>query len=455
MILTKTAIPRRTVLRGLGATLALPLLDAMVPAMTALAKTAAKPSRRLGIVYLPNGMVMQNWTPKGVVGTAFELSPILQPLAPFRDRLVILSNLANRPADANGSGSGDHARGCGGYLSGVHVKKSEGVVEGAMSLDQIVAKAFEKETQLASLEVGLDYNDIVGSCDQGYSCAYTNSISWRTPTMPLMMENDPRKVFERLFGASDSTDPRVRAARLRKDRSLIDSVTGKVARLQQQLGSSDRAKVADYLESLRDVERRIQKAEEQSAKELPTVERPGGVPATFEDHYRLMVDLQVLAYQCDLTRVTTFMIGRELSARTFPRLGIADPWHGLSHHQDDPEKLAKLTVMQTHHIAQFAYYLEKLQATPDGEGSLLDQAIILYGAGISNSDRHYHHNLPALLAGGGAGTIKGGRHIQYRDETPLANLHLTLIDKMGIPLDQLGDSTGRIMELSEVSSATG
>lgn len=453
MIITKKAIPRRAVLRGIGATLALPLLDGMVPALTAVANTAAKPVRRFGTVYIPNGMVMNNWTPKGI-GEAFELSPILSPLASFRNRLIVVSGLANREADSNGDGSGDHARGSGGYLSGVHVKKSEGFVEGGVSMDQMLAKELEKETQLSSLELALDSNDVVGSCDLGYSCAYTNTISWRTPTLPLMMENDPRAVFERLFGASDSTDARVRQSRLRQNRSILDVVTEEVAGLQRHLGRNDRTKVADYLEAVRDVERRIQMAEQQSSRELPVVARPAGIPDTFEEHYRLMCDLQVLAYQCDLTRVITFMVGQELSPRTYPQLGITDRHHALSHHGDDPEKLRLLTTLQTHHVSLFAHYLEKLQATPDGEGSLLDHVMITYGGALGNSDRHYHFDLPTLVAGGGAGAIKGGRHLRYPDDTPVANLHITLMEKMGVQVEKLGNSSGKFAELSELSLST-
>jgi hypothetical protein len=449
MIVTKKGIPRRTVLRGIGTTVALPLLDAMSPALTALAQTAATGIRRLGIVYHPHGMVDYNWNPKGV-GSSYETSIILQPLAPFRDQLLIVSNLANRQADALGDGAGDHARASGGYLTGVHVKKSETNVLADISMDQIAARMLENETQLSSLQLTVDPNHFAGSCDNGYNCAYSNTLSWRTATMPLMSENDPRVVFERLFGASDSTDAAVRAARLRRDRSILDSVSERVTELQRRLGASDTTKVSDYLESLRDVERRIQKAEEQSTKELPEVERPSGVPDTFEAHVRLMYDLQLLAYQCDLTRVITFMYGREQSARTYPQLGVPDPHHQLSHHAADPEKLAKLTLVQTHHIALFGEYLEKLRTTPDGDGSLLDHMMILYGSGISNSDRHTHHPLPTLLLGSGGG-IKGGRHLVYPDDTPLANLHLTLLQKMGVPVEKIGDSTGTFKELSELS----
>ena len=449
MIVIKKAISRRTVLRGIGATVALPLLDAMVPALTAFQKTPARAVRRLGVVYHPNGVVYENWLPKGA-GAGFEWSPILAPLEPFRDRVVVITGLASRPAEALGDGGGDHSRGSGGYLTGVHVLRSDSLVEAAVSMDQIAAKAFERETQLSSLQLTVDANNLVGSCDVGYSCAYSNTISWLTPTLPLMAENDPRVVFERLFGSSDSTDERVRVSRLRRDRSILDSVTARVRKLQRQLGPADNTKVNDYLESLRDVERRIQKAEEQSSREVPEVDRPAGVPDAFDEHVRLLYDLQLLAYQCDLTRVVTFMYGREQSARTYPQIGVPDPHHQLSHHQNDPEKLAKCTSIQKHHVNLFSAYLEKLRATPDGDGSLLDHAIILFGSGLSNSDRHTHGPLPTLVAGGGAGTIKGGRHLVYPDGTPLTNLHVTLLDKMGVPVEKLGDSTGKFTELSEL-----
>jgi hypothetical protein len=447
MIVTKKAISRRTVLRGLGATVALPLLDAMVPALTAMQKTPANAVRRLGIVYHPNGVIYENWLPKGV-GAGFEFSPVLAPLEQFRDRLVVVTGLADRQAEALGDGGGDHSRASGSYLTGVHVKKSDSMVHNGVSMDQIAARTFERETQLSSLQLTVDNNNLVGSCDVGYSCAYSNTLSWLTPTLPLMSENDPRVVFERLFGSSDSTDARVRASRLRQDRSILDSVTARVRQLQRKLGAADNTKVSDYLASLRDVERRIQKAEEQSARELPEVDRPVGIPDAFDEHVRLLYDLQVLAYQCDLTRVITFMYGREQSARTYPQLGISDPHHQLTHHQNDPEKLEKCTKIQTHHAALFTAYLEKLQAIPDGDGSLLDHMVILFGAGLSNSDRHTHGPLPTVVVGGGAGTIKGGRHLVYPEGTPLTNLHVTLLDKVGVPVDKLGDSTGKFTELS-------
>jgi hypothetical protein len=447
MILTRKALSRRTVLRGLGTTVALPLLDAMVPALTAVQKTAAAPVRRLGVVYHPNGVIYENWLPKGT-GRDFTLSPILEPLEPFKQQLIVITNLSSHQAEALGDGGGDHSRASGTYLTGVHVKKSDSVVGNGMSMDQIAAKTFERETQLSSLQLTADDNSLVGACDVGYSCAYSSTLSWLTPTLPLMAENNPRVVFERLFGSSESTDPRVRASRLRRDRSILDSVTTRVKELQQTLGSSDNRKMSDYLESLRDVERRIQKAEEQSTKEIPDVQRPAGVPDGFQPHVELLYDLQLLAYQSDLTRVITFMYGREQTGRPYPQIGIAEPHHPLTHHQNDAGKMAKCTTIQTYHVRLFASYLEKLRATPDGDGNLLDNLVLLYGGGISNSDRHTHGPLPTLLLGGGAGTLKGGRHLVYPVDTPLTNLQLTLLHMMGVPVERLGDSTGQFTELS-------
>jgi Protein of unknown function (DUF1552) len=449
MIAMKKAISRRTVLRGMGTAVALPLLDAMVPALTAQVKTPARAVRRLGVVYHPNGVIYENWLPKGV-GRDFTLSRTLAPLAPFRDQLIVVTGLSSHQAEALGDGGGDHSRASGSYLTGVHVKKSDSVVENGVSMDQIAARSFEKETQLSSLQLTADDNSLVGSCDVGYSCAYSSTLSWRTPTLPLMAENNPRVVFERLFGSSDSTDARVRESRLRQDRSILDSVTSRVKQLQQKLGPTDNTKLSDYLESLRDTERRIQKAEEQRTKQGPDVEQPSGVPDGFEPHVQLLYDLQVLAYQSDLTRVITFMYGREQTGRTYPQIGISEPHHPLTHHQNDAEKMEKCTRIQLYHLALFAAYLEKLRATPDGDGSLLDHVMLLYGGGISNSDRHTHGPLPTLLVGGGAGALKGGRHLVYPQDTPLTNLQLTLLDRLGVPAEKLGDSTGQFTELSEL-----
>jgi hypothetical protein len=448
MIVTKKAISRRTVLRGAGAAVALPLLDAMIPALAPAAASA--PVRRFGVVYHPNGVIYDKWLPTGE-GANFELSPTLKGLESFKDKVIVITGLASDQAEALGDGGGDHSRACGSFLTGVHVNKSDTNVKNAVSMDQIAAKAFERDTQLSSLQMGVDDNSLLGSCDLGYSCAYSATLSWLTPTLPLMAENNPRVLFERMFGSSDSTDARVRASRLNQDRSLIDSVNDRVHQLQRKLGSADNSKVNDYLEALRDVERRIQKAEEQSAKEIPDVAQPAGIPDTFVGHVRLLYDLQLLAYQSDLTRVITFMYGREQTGRPYPQIGVPEPHHPVTHHKGDPGQMEKCTRIQRHHIELFAEYVEKLRKTPDGDGSLLDHSILLFGSGISNSDRHTHGPLPIFLVGGGAGTLKGGRHIVYPEHTPLTNLQLTLLNKLGVPAEKLGDSEGQFRELSGIA----
>jgi hypothetical protein len=451
MMITRKAIPRRTVLRGLGTALALPLLDGMVPALTALRASAAKARIRLGIVYVPHGAVMANWTP-AAEGTSFELSPILQPLAPFRDRLVILTGLDNKPAQAlQGEPAGGHGRIGAAFLTGVHAKPTEGAdFRAGVSIDQIAAQHLGQQTQLASLELGLESIDLAGACDVGFSCAYVNTICWRTPTTPLPMENNPRAVFERLFGDSGTTDAGARLARIRTDRSLLDSVIEKVSELERGLGPSDRIKLTEYLDAVRDIERRIQKAESQRDRELPSLEAPAGsIPARFEEYAKLMFDLQVLAYQADLTSVITFMIGKELSNRTYPEIGVPDPHHPLSHHQNDPQKLEKLTRINTLHLQLFADYLEKLRSTRDGDGSLLDHLLLMYGSGMGNSNLHEPRNLPMLLVGG-KDHLRGGRHLRLADETPLTNLYTSVLTKVGVPVERVGDSTGPIEVLSDV-----
>lgn len=447
MFVTKKAISRRTLLRGAGTVVALPLLDAMIPAFAPAATTA--PVKRFGVVYHPNGVIYDKWLPTGA-GSNFELSPTLKGLEPFKDKLIVVTGLFSDQAEALGDGGGDHSRACGSYLTGVHIKKSDSLLENAVSMDQIAAKAFESETQLSSLQMTADENSLLGSCDLGYSCAYSSTVSWLTPTLPLMAENNPRVLFERMFGSSDSTDARVRAARLKQDRSLLDSVNERVSQLQRKLGTADNRKMNDYLAALRDVERRIQKAEEQSSRELPDVHQPAGIPDSFDEQVRLLYDLQLLAFQSDLTRVTTFLYGREQTGRPYPQIGVPEGHHPLTHHQNDPVKMEKCTRIQRHHIALFAEYLEKLKKTPDGDGSLLDHVILLYGSGISNSDRHSHGPLPTFVVGGGAGTIKGGRHLIYPEHTPLTNLQLTLLNKLGVPAEKLGDSNGQFKELSEL-----
>ena len=442
MIITKKAIPRRAVLRGIGATLALPLLDGMVPALSAIRTTAARGVRRFGVVYVPNGMAMEHWTPTGA-GTAFEFSPILQPMAPFRDRTLVLTGLNPGP------GGGAHAGASTKFLTGVAGRMTDGAeIHSGTSIDQLLGKELGQYTQLSSLELALDGRDFAGSCDAGFSCAYTNTISWRTPTTPLPMENNPRVVFERLFGDSGSTDPAVRLARIKEDRSILDSVIEKVVDLQQGIGPGDRQKIGQYLDAVRDVERRIQKAEEQSARELPLVQQPAGIPATFEEHMRLMFDLQLLAYQTDLTRVASFMVGREISGRTYNQIGIPDAHHPLSHHLDDPAKIGVMSKINTYHVVLFAEFVEKMRATPDGDGSLLDHSLLLYGAGMSNSNAHAPINLPIMLIGGAGGGLEGGRHITYPEDTPMANLLMAIMDALGVPMDQVGDSNGMLDVLS-------
>ncbi len=452
MISTKKYLPRRTFIRGVGVTLALPLLDSMVPAFTALRASAAKPVSRLFVGYVPNGVMMNKWTPS-TVGAAFELQPILEPLAAFQDQLLLVSGLTCAPAGPlPGEGTGDHVGAAATFLTSVHPKKTEGPdIRGGVSIDQIVATKFSKDTQLASLEVCLDANELIGACEAGWSCAYANTLSWRTPTTPMPMENQPRVVFERLFGDSDDTSQAARIARIQEERSILDSLIPEVGDLQKSLAPHDRSKIDQYLEAIRDVERRLQLAEVQSAKELPAVGRPaGGIPDTFVEHARVMFDLLVLAYQTDMTRVLTFMMARELSPRSYPEIGISDSHHGLSHHGNRAQQMEKLAKLNNYHVQQLAYFMERLRSTPDGDGSLLDHVMILYGCGISDGNLHLHTDLPILLAGGGTGQLKGGRHIRCAKDTPLANLELTILEKLGVPMESLGDSTGRVKHLSGV-----
>jgi hypothetical protein len=381
------------------------------------------------------------------------MTPILKPLAPFRDQLVVVTGLANKPAFPEiGEGTGDHVRASATFLTGVHPKKTEGPdIRAGISMDQIAAQALGQETPLSSLELCLDSNELIGACEAGYSCAYANTLSWRNPTTPLPMENQPRAVFERLFGDSDNTTQAARRARIAADRSVLDSLVQEVDTMQRRLAPADRARLAQYLDAIRDVERRIQRAERQSTVDLPLMDRPsGGIPPTFAEHAKTMFDLQVLAYQCDVTRVVTFMMSREVSPRTYVEIGIPDPHHGLSHHQNNPASMEKLARINTLHTDQLAYFLGRLKATPDGDGTLLDHIVVLYGCGISNSNMHTHDNLPILVAGGGAGALKGGRHLTVTKDTPLTNLQLTLLNKLDVPVDGLGDSTGRLELISDV-----
>jgi len=451
MMVTKKALPRRSFLRGAGAMLALPLLDAMVPAMAATRLTAANPAMRLGFVYVPNGIIPQNWLPSKE-GAGFEFNSIMKPLEPFRDRLNVLSGLAQVNGRALGDGPGDHARAGATWLTGVHPKKTEGSdIHAGVSDDQIAANEFGKTTQFASLELGLEEQSMVGGCDSGYSCAYTNTISWRTPTTPNPMEVNPRSVFERLFGDGDSTDPASRMKRMKEDTSILDYVRESVGRLQPGLGTRDNRKLSEYLDGIRDIERRIQKAEQQNAAMItPLVERPSGIPDEFEDHAKLMSDLLAIAFQTDMTRIVTYMLAHEGSNRSYRSIGISDGHHSVTHHDNDPEKIAKVIKINELHIRTFAYLIEKLRSTPDGDGSLLDHSMILYGSSISDGNAHTHEDLPLVLVGGAAGQVKCGRHIRYPKETPMNNLLLTMLDKAGVPAERLGDSTGEVQYLSEV-----
>jgi hypothetical protein len=435
--LTAKSLPRRTVLRGLGATLALPFLEAMFPAFSLRGRAAAKPVHRFQAFYVPNGMAMPYWSPKGE-GSAFELSPILEPLAPYRNQMIVLSGLKSH-------WNYIHAGASGSFLTGTtRGGRTEVEIIADVSMDQLLARHFSTETQVASLELAMDAPANAGACTGNLSCVYTHTISWRSATQPLPMEYNPRAVFERLFGDSGSTERATREARMRQHKSILDSVTEKLVSLKRELGSQDQVKVDEYTEAIRDVERRIQRAEEQRDVELPTLEQPQGVPPVFEDHLALMLDLQLLAFQSDLTRVISFMIGKEQSARPYPQVGVPEAHHPLSHHNEVPELIAHLSKINRYHTQLFSQYLAKLRATPDGDGSLLDHMTILYGGGISNSTRHSGDNLPLMLVGGGAGRLKGGRHLTYTDKPSMANLLMTLMDKLDVPVDHIGGSTGKL-----------
>jgi hypothetical protein len=434
-LLTSKALPRRTVLRGLGATLSLPLLDAMFPA--GARAQVRKPIHRFQTFYVPNGMAMEHWLPSAA-GREFALTPILEPLAPYRSQVTVLSGL-------KANWNYIHAGASGSFLTGTtRGGRNEVEIIADVSIDQILARQFARETQVASLELAMDPPNNAGACTGNLSCVYTHTLCWRSPTQPLPMEHNPRAVFEKLFGDSGSTERAAREARLRQHRSILDSVADKLAQLRRELGPQDLTKVDEYTESVRDVERRIQRAEEQRDIELPEIDQPQGVPPAFEDHLALMLDLQRLALQADLTRVISFMIGKEQSARPYPQIGVPEAHHPLSHHSNRPELIAHMAKINRYHMELFARHLATLKATPDGDGSLLDHMTILYGAGISNSNAHSGDNLPLLLVGGGAGTLRGGQHLAFADRPPTANLLVTLMDKLGVPVERIGGSTGKL-----------
>ena len=447
MIVTRKALPRRTFLRGLGTAVSLPLLEAMVPAMTALAATPAKPVRRLAFVYMPMGATIGRWTPSQE-GRITALSPSLQSLTPFLDQVTVLSNLELK----NAYSPGNHATANSAFLSAAKAKMTEGTdYELGTTVDQIAAQQIGKETPLPSLELCMDLLTTVGDCDNGFACAYQNNLSWSSPTTPLPAEAHPRVVFERLFGDGGSAADR--RAELRKNASILDWISEDIASLRTSLGPGDRSRVNHYLDTVREVERRIQKAETQAAEsKLPLFDRPIGVPAAYADHAKLMFDLQTLALQADITRVITFQLARETSNRTYPEIGVSDPHHALTHHGGNPEKMERVAKINGYHVSLFAYFLDKLKSTPDGDGTLLDHSLLLYGSGMGNPDVHDHVNLPIVVAGGAAGRVKGAQHIRYKEPMPLANLHLTLLDRAGVRLDSFADSTGKIAELRDAAT---
>ena len=444
-------LSRRTVLRGLGASLALPFLDAMVPAFASPAVQKSLAVNRMAFLYVPNGIVMEGWTPAGAVGstTLGDLPRITTALAPYRNDILLLSGLTSNGGRALGDGPGDHGRAGAGYLTGVHPKKTYGKdIKTGISMDQVAARQLEKITRFGSLELGCEEGIQGGNCDNGYSCAYSNSISWRTENTPNPPEIRPRAVFERLFGAADGDDtekdPAKRQRQAEYRRSILDLALGDAQRLQSSLGGDDRRKLDEYLSSIRDVEKRIQSTERGNKPKAPADAPSASIPTDFAEHSHLMLDLLTLAFQTDATRVITVLLGIEQSPRNYPEIGITEAHHGLTHHSGDKAKIEKVTQINEYHIKQFAWFLEKLKATPDGDGSLLDHSMIVYGAALADGNSHQHHNLPTVLAGRGRGTIQPGRHVRYPVETPITNLYLSMFDRMGVMAESIGDSTGRL-----------
>lgn len=448
MIVTRRHLPRRMFLKGMGAAIALPMLDAMTPALAATRRTAPV---RLGFTYVPNGITMEEWTP-AAAGRAFDYSRVLKPLEPFRKDTLVLSGLAQRNGNALGDGPGDHARAAAAYLTGVHPRKTAGAdIRNGVSVDQVAAQQIGSETRFASLELGCDDSRTVGNCDSGYSCAYTNSLAWRSETTPMPPETNPRLVFERLFGDIDtSLPPEARARRLRYRRSILDLVGERTTALANDLGPADRRKLDEYLTSIREIERRIEMSEADMTGLVPTIDKPTGIPVLYADYVNLMFDLQIIAFQTDMTRIVTMMMGREGSMRTYPEIGVPDPHHPLTHHRGNAEWIERVTQVNVMHMELFAKFIQKMKDTPDGDGSLLDHSMIVYGSGLSDGNRHTHEDLPVLLVGRGGG-FRTGQHIAYETNTPMTNLFLTLLDRMGVQAEQIGDSTGHIEHLTEVS----
>jgi hypothetical protein len=446
MIVMGKHLPRRTFLRGMGAVVALPVLDAMTPAFAAPAMRKAP--LRMGFTYVPNGITMGDWTPK-VAGAGFEYTRVMKPLERFRTDSVVLSGLAQKNGNALGDGPGDHARAAAAYLTGVHPRKTAGAdIQNGISVDQVAAMHIGSQTRFGSLELGCDDSRTVGNCDSGYSCAYTNSLAWRGPTTPMPPETNPRLVFERMFGDIDTSLPAdVRARRLRYRRSILDLVGERTASLSADLGAADKRKLDEYLASIRDVEQRIQRAEQDMTGLVPSIDKPTGIPVLYADYVNLMFDLQLLAFQTDSTRIVTMMMGREGSMRTYPEIGVPDPHHPLTHHRNNSEWIEKVTQINAMHTQLFAGFVQKMKDTPDGDGSLLDHSMIVYGSGLSDGNRHTHEDLPVMILGRG-GNFKLGTHIVYPKDTPMNNLFLTMLDRMGVQPEKLGDSTGQIEHLS-------
>ncbi|HJZ99319.1 MAG TPA: DUF1552 domain-containing protein [Candidatus Solibacter sp.] len=442
MIITRKHIPRRTFLRGMGAAIALPWLDAMHPALAATPRSPMRAS----FVYVPNGIVMPAWKPK-VAGRDFEFTRILKPLEPFRENITVLSGLDQRNGFALGDGPGDHARAGATWLTGVHPKKTAGAdIAAGISADQVLAEHLAGQTKFASIELGCEEGRTVGNCDSGYSCAYSNSISWRGPASPMPPESDPRIIFERLFGADDIVaDPAARMRRMEYRKSILDMVQDDTRRLATNLGKKDKLKLDEYLFAVREIEQRIERAEKDHREFTPDMEKPAGVPVLFSEHVKLMFDLQIAAFQGDLTRVGTFMVGREGSTRVYNEIGLNDQHHPLTHHRNDPQMVEKVTQINCFHVEQFAYFVKKLKETRDGEGSLLDHSMILYGSSLADGNSHSHADLPLVMAG-----AKGGQYLVYPKGSPMTNLLLTMLDRAGVHPEKIGDSNGRLEHLSEL-----
>ncbi|MEC9300059.1 MAG: DUF1552 domain-containing protein [Pseudomonadota bacterium] len=445
--ITKKALPRRTVLRGIGSLVALPLLGAMVPALTATGRTAAAPISRLGFFYAPNGMFLPNFHPAGNGGRDYKITRILTPLKDYREQMTVVSGLSNNGLVSPNEGGGVHTRAHGGWLSGVLPKRTEGAdIEAGKTVDQFAADVLGKNTSLRSLELTTDSNFTVGNCENGYSCTYQNSTSWRSPTTPLYHERDPRVVFQRLFGNGGSVEARL--AQMQTDRSILDSVTDSINQLERKLGPSDRIVMEEYLNAVREIERRIQRTVQNNASgPLPTAQQPAGVPDTYEEHVDTLFEMLVLAYQADITRVSCFQMARELSGRTYPNIGVPEGHHTVSHHQLNPHNIEQYTKINIHQVSLFSKLIDRMHNTPDGDGSLLDHSIMMYGTGMGDGDHHTPYDLPVILVGGGSGQMKGGQHIRYAMHTPFMNLGLTLLDKVGVKVDSISDSTGLLTNL--------